>query len=1331
MNIFNKSKKIVVIILITILLTTLISINKVFAGAPNGIYNNGLNGIYIDINSSPYTNFQTYGEWGQYAYTTVGCAWFASARVNQLTGKGNTIFAGDNWYYNQYANYGFSRGQSIRAKALACYTGHVAVIEAVDGNTVTISEGGVNYAPYASNGYARIATKTISEVQSSDFIGYVYITSVSAITVTNDSVTNISYTDAKISATLSPLSYTTTCGFYIGTSASSLTKITETANANVSSIWYNLATDWQALTPGTTYYYKIFAIVNGVEYQSAIASFSTTPVYATLAEVQQAYRDILEREADQSGIDNYVGHYTVDVLRRDLLASDEYKQLVASRLPGKPTLTIAATNKSTEKVQFSWAVTSKATHYDLRILQNGSVINTIYSIVGTNYAIQLPTGSYTAYLCSVNANYTECWTKGDDVNFVVTPADYVPKKTMIYNDHIYSIYDEALNWNIAKDICVGLGGHLATITSQGEQEAINNLLLSGTKTSYYLGGTDEVTEGTFTWVTNEPFSYTNWNTGEPNNSGGIEDYLMVHNQASTIGKWNDVPNENSTIGFICEVEPTNTPTATTTYNGSKYLLFDNTMSWKDAKAACELMGGHLATITSQGEQDAINNLLLSGTKINYYIGATDEASKGTFNWVTGEPFNYTNWNTNQPDNYLGIEDYLMVYNQASIVGKWNDVSNNNGIGFICEIIETPTVYFADFENNSTGWSTLAGGTMAVTTAFKHTGAKSLSMTARTAAYHSPMYNLYPVFKTNGAGKYTITMWVSVSTSCSVGYLLRASAVGAYSFLDSGWNYRRMYNPYLTANVWTQLSYAIDVTENDLTQPTGLVNLCIDTPGSPYSADVYFDDVTITFVAAPTPTVPPTPTDLTSTSKTDTTVDLSWTSVTGATGYNLYNGTTKLTETPITTNTYSVTGLTQNTAYSFTITAVNEVAESLPSAALSVTTDITPIVPEGIVFETSTGTITDYTGLAENLVIPPTIGGVVVKKIGDYAFNSCASLTSITIPSSVTSIGDDAFSYCASLTSISIPSSVTSIGYHAFYYCTSLTSINVDIANLNYSSDNGILYNKNKTTLIECPTGKSESITIPSSVTSIGDMAFSKCTSLTSITIPSSVTSIGSYAFNYCASLTSITIPSGVTSIGSSIFYYCISLTSINVDIANLNYSSDNGILYNKNKTTLIECPVGKSGSITIPSGVTSIGSSAFNYCISLTSINVDIANLNYLSDNGILYNKNKTTLIECPVGKSGSITIPSGVTSIGYHAFYSCTSLTSITIPNSVTSIDKFAFDYRINIAIYAHKASYGESYAIQNSIPFVALYSIIYNSQGGSVVSSLDIQVIRHYPHQ
>ena len=203
----------------------------------------------------------------------------------------------------------------------------------------------------------------------------------------------------------------------------------------------------------------------------------------------------------------------------------------------------------------------------------------------------------------------------------------------------------------------------------------------------------------------------------------------------------------------------------------------------------------------------------------------------------------------------------------------------------------------------------------------------------------------------------------------------------------------------------------------------------------------------------------------------------------------------------------------------------------------------------------------------------------VTSIGNYAFWSCSSLTSITIPNSVTSISQSVFENCSSLTSITIPNSVTSIGNWTFRNCSSLINITIP----NSITSIGVWF-ENCSSLT--------SITIPNSVTSISSYAFSNCSSLTNITIPNSVTSIGSYAFENCISLTSVNIPPLVTSIGSKTFYHCINLTNIDMDtLSSLTYIDGNAFE---------ECI--SLTSLEIPATLTSIGNNAFKGCVSLDTI---------------------------------------------------------------------------------------------------------------------------------
>ena len=288
----------------------------------------------------------------------------------------------------------------------------------------------------------------------------------------------------------------------------------------------------------------------------------------------------------------------------------------------------------------------------------------------------------------------------------------------------------------------------------------------------------------------------------------------------------------------------------------------------------------------------------------------------------------------------------------------------------------------------------------------------------------------------------------------------------------------------------------------------------------------------------------------------------------------------------------------------------------------------------------------------------------VTSIGNSAFNSCSSLTSITIGNSVTNIGKCAFYECESLTNVTIPNSVISIGENAFSSCKSLTSIEVDANNEFYSSVDGILFNKDKTLLIQYPgNNKKTSYTIPDSVKSIRECAFSYCTDLTNVIIPDSVTSIGRSAFYSCTDLTNVTIGNGVTTIDETAFSSCTRLASVTIG--------------NSVESIGLEafCSCESLTSVTIPASVTSISINAFLMCTSLTGIEVDANNKFYSSADGILFNKEKTELIEYPQGHKGSsYTIPNGVTHIGFAAFNHCTDLTSVTIPKSVTSIGGGAF---------------------------------------------------------
>lgn len=194
------------------------------------------------------------------------------------------------------------------------------------------------------------------------------------------------------------------------------------------------------------------------------------------------------------------------------------------------------------------------------------------------------------------------------------------------------------------------------------------------------------------------------------------------------------------------------------------------------------------------------------------------------------------------------------------------------------------------------------------------------------------------------------------------------------------------------------------------------------------------------------------------------------------------------------------------------------------------------------------TITDYpTSATGSVEIPASIDSKPVNAIGNSAFERCSNLTSVTIPSSVKSIGSSAFRFCNSLTSFIIPASVTSIDNYAFSNCRALTGIIADSDNLFYYSSDGVLFDKNATTLLFYPTGKAGGYSIPSTVINIGNYAFNSCNNLTSVIIPSSVTSIGNDAFYIRRNppvLKEVIFLGNAPTIGTAVFYTSLGVSTV-------------------------------------------------------------------------------------------------------------------------------------------------------------------------------------------
>lgn len=393
----------------------------------------------------------------------------------------------------------------------------------------------------------------------------------------------------------------------------------------------------------------------------------------------------------------------------------------------------------------------------------------------------------------------------------------------------------------------------------------------------------------------------------------------------------------------------------------------------------------------------------------------------------------------------------------------------------------------------------------------------------------------------------------------------------------------------------------------------------------------------------------------------------------------------------------------------------------------------------------------YCGKLKDFVLPANL-----EKIGERAFIYCSALTEVTIPGTVTSIGDYAFQSCAALTEVVYEEGATITGYGAFYGCKSLKNVTLPSTMSTISTYtfgacyalDEIILPENLTTIgnysfYDCDA--LAEIVIPDSVTSLGSYAFQYCEKLESVTIGSGVKTIGERAFQECTALKSITVPGNVTTIGQYAFYNCTALESVTFEDGVTTINADAFT----NCTALT--------SVDIPASITSITSDLFTGCTSLAAINVAEDNENYSSEDGVVYDKDKTVLMMYPVGKTDesfvipstvteikaeafkdnaylkNITIPEGVETIGSYNFYNCDALVSITVPDSVTSVgsDFCAYSGSLETVVLGSgmtevpgHAFYGDNdpkyLTIPSSITYFRSYSI--ECLNGTTIYYLDV---------
>ena len=277
-------KRLLSLLLALVLLASFVPIMTQDASAhgSNGIYGNGTGGVYIDIYSNEFvTMSQT--SWGQYAYGPQGCAWFATSRQWQLTGNYSVIWDGNSWWNNGNGQLGYPTGRTIKAPAIVCYSGHVAIIEAVSGDRALVSEGGRTDFP--NNDYCHLGWQSISYVESSSrgFLGYVYLSGAPALNASweGPSATNITETNAYLSGRAN-------FGQTVTFSQNGVRVYDEAGNKVASkdewpgttysylNIWYDVTGELGvALQSGKTYKFQFYVIVGGKEYWSPVVTFTT------------------------------------------------------------------------------------------------------------------------------------------------------------------------------------------------------------------------------------------------------------------------------------------------------------------------------------------------------------------------------------------------------------------------------------------------------------------------------------------------------------------------------------------------------------------------------------------------------------------------------------------------------------------------------------------------------------------------------------------------------------------------------------------------------------------------------------------------------------------------------------------------------------------------------------------------------------------------------------------------------------------------------------------------------------------------------------------------
>ena len=727
----------------------------------------------------------------------------------------------------------------------------------------------------------------------------------------------------------------------------------------------------------------------------------------------------------------------------------------------------------------------------------------------------------------------------------------------------------------------------------GEVKAFESYAAYLVETKY---GREWTTLGVLPVPTRDGYMFEGWR----NESGSLVDYYSGFSGINLTASWTD--------------ENTQYPDATMEYGGHYYELFDNNVTWTEAKRICEERGGYLVVITSAAEQSAIVGMLSNGSRGMYRIGATDADTEGKWKWVNGETFSYSNWDPNYPEpsategeNYANIIAIENAPNKQ--VGEWVDDMDTSYSGFY-DISNTGFVCEYDqkiCKHKYTAKTIAATCTVVGYTEYTCGECGDTYRTEIPSLGHNMEY-------ISGVEATCTETGLTAGTACDrcgeIGTAQTEVAALGHSFV----NYVSDGNATCTADgtktakcercnvtdtvtdtgskLGHDYSVVVSTTEPDCAQQGSTVKKCsrCDSMKTTYTDALGHNMVTVPAVAPSC-----TATGLTAGTVCDRCGEIGTAQIeVPATGHNYVNG--------------------------------------VCSGCGSGSTIFTYVIDNGEV------TITDCdTSVTGTITIPAVLDGYPVTAIGDEAFRYCDDLQNVIIPNGINSVGSSAFFGCTSLISVTLPDSITNLGDRAFMRCTGLQSVIVG---------NGI--------------------------TVIDENTFAYCDALRHATLGDNVSVVGKSAFQGCINLESMVLPASITGIEEYAFQNCKSLTGIWVAEDNAHYSSDPfGVLFDKNKTRLIRAPGKISGSYIIPNSVTVIESMAFEDCDSLSSVTIQdgvksIGSLAFKDCSGLInvtIADSVDTIGSCAFyycNNLQSVVMGNGVSTIYSQAFYGCKALLDV-----------------------------------------------------------------------